>query len=537
MFIVKYYILIAIACFSIAAFVPNVLFSLLLVWSGLSMSIVSAAYIFEMPSIFRKNNDGKIAWWIRWAFIPFFLGIRLYNTWAIKRDKVDPIQQVGEGLYVSRRLLPSDLSFLQSQNITCIVDVTAEFSGLESAMTSEEFHYLNTPVLDHQAPKLRKLKHALNWIDTQISQSRSVVVHCALGRGRSVFVVAAYLLAKNPSLSVEQVLKNINDVRSTAQLNKKQLKVLNAISDKGLLNLEDKCCLIANPVAGGGKWQTSEQQVIRELTQKFNLDIVTTSKEVSAESLAEQAKDRNTSHIIVSGGDGTVSEVARQIAGTDTALGVIPLGTANALCHVLYGFATKVSPVEKACEAILSGKSKKMDLAYCNDQPILLILGIGFEEKMIDYAHREQKNKNGQLAYLSGLFSAVVAGESQWFEVTKDGGPTREAELQSLVVANTSPFSTVLAQGGKEPRPDDGQLHITYLENTASLGERTLALSDVLLSSLGLKEQVSFFDYEPAKQVKIDSNRPIHYVIDGEKFSAESLEISIKSQALSVYIP
>ncbi len=343
----------------------------------------------------------------------FFLGIRLYNTWAIKRDKVDPIQQVGEGLYVSRRLLPSDLSFLQSQNITCIVDVTAEFSGLESAMTSEEFHYLNTPVLDHQAPKLPKLKHALNWIDTQISQSRSVVVHCALGRGRSVFVVAAYLLAKNSSLSVEQVLKNINDVRSTAQLNKKQLKVLNAISDKGLLNLEDKCCLIANPVAGGGKWQTSEQQVIRELTQKFNLDIVTTSKEVSAESLAEQAKDRNTSHIIVSGGDGTVSEVARQIVGTDTALGVIPLGTANALCHVLYGFATKVSPVEKACEAILSGKSKKMDLAYCNDQPILLILGIGFEEKMIDYAHREQKNKNGQLAYLSGLFSAVVAGESQ----------------------------------------------------------------------------------------------------------------------------
>ncbi|WP_186758773.1 dual specificity protein phosphatase family protein, partial [Vibrio cyclitrophicus] len=85
----------------------------------------------------------------------------------------------------------------------------------------------------HKAPKLHKLKHAINWIDTQINQSRSVVVHCALGRGRSVFVFAAYLLAKNPSLTVEQALKSINDVRSTARLNNLQLKALHAISDKG----------------------------------------------------------------------------------------------------------------------------------------------------------------------------------------------------------------------------------------------------------------------------------------------------------------
>ena len=537
MFIIKYYMLLAIACFFAAALIPQLIIRGVFAWCSLSMFIVSVAYIFDMPSIFRKTSDGKIVWWIRWIFIPFFLGVRLYNAWAIKRDKVEPIQKVGKGLYVSRRLFPSDLSFLESQNIHCIVDVTAEFSGLESAMTGDQFRYLNTPVLDHKVPKMHKLKHAINWIDTQINQSRSVVVHCALGRGRSVFVVAAYLLAKNPSLTVEQVLKSINDVRSTAQLNHLQLKTLQAISDKGLLTLGHKACLIANPVAGGGKWLANEQQVIRELTRKYSLDIFITSQEVSAEILAKQAKDRNTAHIIVAGGDGTVSEVARQVRKTDTQLGIIPLGTANALCHMLYGLTSKISPVEKACEAILSGNSKKIDLAFCNQQPILLLLGIGFEEQMIDYAHREQKNEKGQFAYLTGFFNAVIADDNQHFQISIDDQPSQSMKLQSLVVANSSPFSTVLAQGGQPPRPDDGKLHITYLENTNSLSKRAIALSDLLLSSLGAKEQASYFTYASAQLVKIDSDRPISYVIDGERYSADSLEISIDKQALTVCIP
>lgn len=230
MFIIKYYILIAIACLLVAIWIPNIVLSVLFFWCFLSMSLVSIAYIFDIPAIFRKRQNGKIARWFRWAFIPFLLAIKVYNAWVIKRDKVDPIQKVGQKLYVSRRLFPSDLSYLKENNITAIVDVTAEFVGLESAMTDDHFHYFNIPVLDHKVPSLTRLRHTLNWIDTQMNQSRAVVVHCALGRGRSVFVVAAYLLAKNPSLSVEQVLKQINDVRNTAKLNNLQRRKNNKIA-------------------------------------------------------------------------------------------------------------------------------------------------------------------------------------------------------------------------------------------------------------------------------------------------------------------
>ncbi|MDV7105832.1 diacylglycerol kinase family protein [Vibrio sp. TH_r3] len=536
MFIIKYYIFIAVVCCVVAILSPYFLLSMLFLWCSLSMSVVSAAYIFDIPSIFRKSSDGKISWWIRWAFIPFFLGAKLYNAKAIKRDKVEPIQKIADNLYVSRRLFPSDLAFLDSQNINCIVDVTAEFAGLESAMADEKFHYFNIPVLDHKVPKAHHLKHMLNWIDTQINQSKSVVVHCALGRGRSVFVVAAYLLAKDTSLTVDQALKKINDVRSTARLNNLQLETLRAISEKGKLGFQSKSSLIVNPVSGGGKWQKNEQDVIRQLTRKYNLDILLTSEDVSATTLAKQAMKKNPTQIIVSGGDGTVSEVAQQIITTDIKLGIIPLGTANALCHVLYGFATKLTPVEKACEAILSGNTKKIDVAYCNDKLILLVLGIGFEEQMIDYAHREQKNSMGQFAYLTGFFNAVADGKSQHFQLSVNGKPAQDYDLQSLVIANTSPFSTVLAQGGNTPEPDDGRLHVTYLENTDSLGDRVLALSDILFTSFGAKEQADHFDYLSAEQVTIDSDQPIDYVIDGEPYSADSLNITIQQQALTVCV-
>lgn len=270
MFIVKYYLLGALVALLAAIYIPQIVVSLLLLWVSLSLALVSAAYLFDFPSIFRKSQDGKIVWWIRWAFIPFLLGAKAYNAWERRRDTVPPIQQVSENLYLSRRLFPSDLAFLDSHDISCIVDVTAEFAGLESAMTDKQFNYLSIPVLDHKAPTLERLRHAMNWIDTQIACGRSVVVHCALGRGRSVFVVAAYLLSKDPSLSVESVMQKINSVRSTARLNNLQIKTLRAISEKGVLALDEPTWMVVNPVAGGGKWQQYEQHVIRELTKKIS---------------------------------------------------------------------------------------------------------------------------------------------------------------------------------------------------------------------------------------------------------------------------
>lgn len=74
MFIIKYYILGALISLLAAIYTPQIIVSLLFLWISLSLALVSVAYVFDIPSIFRKNQDGKIVRWIRWAFIHFYWG-------------------------------------------------------------------------------------------------------------------------------------------------------------------------------------------------------------------------------------------------------------------------------------------------------------------------------------------------------------------------------------------------------------------------------------------------------------------------------
>ena len=537
MFILKYYFSGALAAVLLALWIDQWVISALLIWVAISLLLVCGAYLFDIPSIFRKNEDGQLSRWIRWAFIPFLSGAKLYNLWIRRNDSVDPIQNIAPGLYLSRRLLSSDIEYLKSEDISCIVDVTAEFAGLEGAINNGNFQYITIPVLDHKVPSTDKLRHALNWIDTQRSLGRSVVVHCALGRGRSVFVMAAFLLSQNADLSVQEALKAINDIRSTANLNSLQLKALERLHEEQQLVPAEKAWMVINPVSGGGKWDQYKSHLIRELSKTYRLRVLLTTESISAAQRTQEALGKEANLVIAGGGDGTLTEVAGELIGTDVRLAMVPLGTANSLCHSMYGIESKVSPVESACAAISNGQPKKIDTAYCNDRLLLLALGIGVEQQMIEYANREEKNKQGQFAYLKGFFEAVVSEETQTLQVSFDEKASKEMEVHSFVIANAAPFSTLLAQGGAEPRVDDHKLHVTYLEKSETVSDRLFALSDLAMSGIGLKEQADLFKYVQATQIEINSDKPIKYVADGENYTADSLSVRLNPSSLWVFMP
>ncbi len=412
MFIVKYYIAGAVLALALAFLSTNLYFTVILAWIGLSLSLVSLAYIFDLPWIFRKKTNGSIPFYIRWLFIPFLLGSQLYNWWARKHDGVPAIQQIDDHLFLASRLFSSDIASLKQRGVTAILDVTAEFDGLDwTAEGDEELHYFNVPVLDHKSPAPEELVKAIHWIEHHLSESRSVVIHCALGRGRSVLVMAAYLLSKNSSLTVSQVLQKIQGIRTTAGLNKVQIKALSQFHKNGLFSLQPPIWIIANPVSGGGKWPESKSEIIERLSPHFVINILETTAHISAVDLTRQAVESGALTIIACGGDGTLTEVAGALVKTEITMGILPMGTANALAHVLFGFSTKLIPVSIACDVIIGGKTAKIDTAKCNEALMLLLAGLGFEHKMIAGANREEKDTGGQLAYVQALWHAVSKNE------------------------------------------------------------------------------------------------------------------------------
>ena len=535
---VKYYVLGAILACALAGYfawyVPNLGLTIIFGWTGFSLIAVSSAYLLRYPALFRKREDGAIPFYIRWLFVPFLLGSWLYNEYARRTDKVPPLQKIEESLFLGCRMSTQHVDLLNENDIGAILDVTAEFDGLDWTAYQEDFAYLNIPVLDHTSPTTEQLLHAINWLDQKIADGQKVVVHCALGRGRSVLVVAAYLLAKHPSLTIDEAMANIQSIRTTARLNKRQRSALAKIQQGGHLNLSKSLTLIANPVAGGGKWKTEKADILAQLNEKFRVTVEETTPDVDGEALAKKAVEEGVDIVVACGGDGTITEVASALADTDTTLGIIPLGTANALCQVLHGYTSKIMPVGTACEIIIDGHAIYMDTARCNDKMMLLVAAVGFEERMISAADRGEKDNGGQMAYLRGLWDAISQNDNLSFSLSLEDGPTQHIDTPSLVIANAAPVTTALAQGGEPPDVTDGKLDITWLTPQASADKQFLSLAELVLTTSESKQQSDTITHTQASSLTLEFDEEVSYALDGEIFNAKHIEINIQPRSLKV---
>lgn len=528
------YLVLAVAFIIAALRVDTVYFALFFYWTALSLLLVSAAYFFDIARIFRKRENGIIPMYIRWAFIPFLLGAQLYNAWSRKHDKVPPLQQINEHLFLACRLFPSDIDSMKEMGITAVLDVTCEFDGLEWSSTQENIRYLNIPVLDHSVPTRAQLNQAINWIHHQIKEDRRVVVHCALGRGRSVFVMAAYLLSQNKDADVHTILEQIKETRETANLNKRQLRHLIRRHKAGDLLIKNKAVLIANPVSGTKLWESKNKQITARLSQYYDLTVHTTTAEISGIDLAKEAIKSQPDVIIACGGDGTVTEVASVLVDTPCKLGIIPLGTANALAHVLMGIRSKIIPVEQACELIIEGQASRIDTALCNGERMLLLVGIGFEQKMIEKAHRDAKNESGQLAYLQGFWHALGEHEAQDYTVKLDNNEPQSIHTTSLIIANAAPFTTLLAQSAGQPDHKDGLLDVNWLTPSADSKASTLSIAELVFSSITQTSFAINSHHTNAMRVCVTAENELSYVIDGEVKTAEEIVVEISPKSLSV---
>ncbi|BCO19308.1 diacylglycerol kinase catalytic subunit [Alteromonas sp. KC3] len=531
---VKYYVLGAIIALLLTVWAPNVLLAVLFAWTAFSLIAVSSAYLLNYPSLFRKREDGSIPFYIRWIFIPFLLGSWLYNEYARRTDKVPPLQQIEPQLFLACRMSSKHVEILNDNNIDAILDVTAEFDGLDWTAYQEDFRYLNIPVLDHTSPTPEQLVMAINWLQQQIDENKNVVVHCALGRGRSVLVVAAFLLAKKPSLSVNEALSQINDIRQTARLNKRQLAALEKVKEGGLLSLQQKLTLIVNPVAGGGKWDEYRDEVLSRLNEKFSVTVKETTPDINGKTLAEEARNKGAKIVVACGGDGTLTEVASALINSDVVMGIIPFGTANALSQVLHGYLSKVMPISTACDVIIAGDTMAIDTATCNDHVMLLVAAVGFEEKMISAADREQKNMGGQFAYLKGLWNAISNNENMAFSMTIDDEQQTTLETPSLVIANAAPMTTALAQGSEPPDITDGKLDLTWLTPQTNSDRQFLSLAELVLSPAQAKKQSDSIQHKQGSEITLHFDSVTPYAVDGEIYESDKLVITSRPRSLTV---
>ena len=106
-----------------------------------------------------------------------------------------------------------------------MVDVRAERDADETFFEAHDIAHRQYRVPDVTVPGPDVLTDAVAWIDEQLADGRTVLVHCAKGRGRSATVLAAYLMRER-GMTFDEASDLLHRQRALVKLQDRHRRVL-----------------------------------------------------------------------------------------------------------------------------------------------------------------------------------------------------------------------------------------------------------------------------------------------------------------------
>ncbi len=257
------------------------------------------------------------------------------------------------------------------------------------------------------------------------------------------------------------------------------------------------------------------------------LDLRVTSGPGDATRLARALVTEGCSTVLVAGGDGTLNEAAQGLLGTDSTLGVIPMGSGNGLARSL-GIPREP---HAALRALGDAVTRRMDVGYANGRPFLNVAGVGFDA-VIGRAFQEKGGRRGFLSYLRLSLAHAFRYVPDDLELDVGQGPVPSRPLV-IVAANGRQYGAgaILAPTA---RLDDGRMSLVAFEY-APLPEIFWNVPRLFLGTLSRSRRFRSFETDRAV---ISGPRPFPHHSDGEpEGPTERLELRLEARALSVLVP
>lgn len=284
--------------------------------------------------------------------------------------------------------------------------------------------------------------------------------------------------------------------------------------------------VIANPTSGRGGKDTIHQVQAYLRLRGAKVDLFETSKRGDALQAAREARNEDVDIVVGAGGDGTINEIVNGLAGSDIPLGIIPLGTVN-----VFALETGI-PMDpaRACDLILGGSPKKVNLGRVNDRYFLLMGGVGFDAYVVYGLDIRLKRLSGRLSYILTAIGRGLTYQSSPLEIELDNG--QKVNGYGAVVGNMKYY------GGTMSITPFADMERNDLDVCIF---KSKGFGNILRYTWGIiqKRHLTYPDveYHTVKNLKIKSKGKTYIQADGDVVGQLPAKFSIAEEGITVILP
>lgn len=313
-----------------------------------------------------------------------------------------------------------------------------------------------------------------------------------------------------------------------------------------------KAALLYNPDSGGSRKRRRELESALEILRRGGIEanLFPTDSPEHADDEARRAMATGYDTIFACGGDGTIHNMMQVMAHSPVALGVLPMGTANALAHDL-GLPMSVPT---AAKAVLRGTTRRIALGRVtclgmNGVPttryFTVAAGVGVDAHLFYKLHSGTKQRLGMAAYYAKAWHMwfsyhMTKFRLQYTEIGSSAIKTAEVtELLAVRIRNFGGVVQHLAPGASLDRDD---IRLVFAKTSSRLAYLAYVTGSMLRRAWSIPgiERVystnATCDYA-TRPAPGEAQRKIYIEADGELLGSLPAEFTIVSDALTVLGP
>src|SRR6266851_999839 len=281
--------------------------------------------------------------------------------------------------------------------------------------------------------------------------------------------------------------------------------------------------VILNPAAHSERARRKRAQVE---SLAHDCVVCATTRTGEAELMARRGIEEGFEKIVAAGGDGTVNEVVNGLAGSDSTLGLLPIGTMNVFATEL-GLPTH--DLDLCWNIIQNENTRLVDLPAANRKFFVQLAGVGLDAQVVKETSSKLRRNFGPVSYLIAAAQIAARRPPRLF-IESENASTNEASF--VLIGNGrlygGPFPFF-----KRAIIDDGLFDVVVFKRLGYL-EIIKYLQDVIFSSEIRVPEVEYFQ---TRRLRITSEQDVPLELDGELAGNCPVEFQIQQKALRVLAP